>query len=126
MQRDLKLVRLIIIALEDEDVVDGRQGYSEEQISYHGRLLHEGGLVRVNQQRRAIDGQVETAMDGLTWHGHDFAGLIRDESRYWRGIEKCRKATGGVAIPMLMRTLVELSVTDNQTTTGFEALQQGT
>jgi DNA-binding transcriptional ArsR family regulator len=109
MKRDMGLIRLLLLRLEELDQ-DGQsvyhfregdpdidiEGYSWEQISYHYDLADEAGLVDMGS-----DG----IMNGflfrrLTWAGHDFVDAVRDEE-IWRKTKEGALAAGGISIDLV-------------------------
>ena len=88
MRRDCDLIRLILLEVETE--ADGRKpvqvdlsasNYSEDQVSYHIRLLEESGFVR----GRSVGGRIgprpeKWVVFDLTNKGHDFLDAIRSNA----------------------------------------------
>ena len=96
MKRDMDLVRLILLAVESGPAMAPDQleidDYDEETIAYHLLIMGEADLLIV------LDG---TTMDGidatpvrLTWAGHEFLELVRDDSR-WRAVKAQTGKVGG-------------------------------
>ena len=90
MKRDMELVRKILIAIEDSNNTMGSitlnfDNYSDEQVSYHVKLLSENGLIK------AIDASSHDVIawmpTGLTWDGHDYIEAIKDDKR-WQKVKK--------------------------------------
>lgn len=98
MKRDMDLVRKILVAIEEYPEPRGGvpltfEGYSDQDVSYHVKLLAEHGLIE------AIDcstrGEFEWIAKSLVWDGHDFIEAIRDDTR-WSKAKKWVADTGKV------------------------------
>lgn len=86
MKRDMDLVRQLLLRIEEEGTpavpnVPALDGYSEEVVIHHVKLLAQAGLVT------AIDASSFDGPDYLqiemTWQGHDFLASVRDPD-IWR------------------------------------------
>ena len=98
MKRDMELIRKILITIEEFDKTQGEiplkfDGYSDEQVSYHVKILHDHGLIN------AIDDTTDDGMcwmaTGLTWAGHDYIEAIKDDKR-WQKIKEWIRNSGKV------------------------------
>ncbi len=83
MQRDLNLVREILLAVEDSKGpirgVPKIEGYPESQIGYHVIILNEAGLLTAVTER--IGKQIlVVSVERLTWKGHEYLDGLRNES----------------------------------------------
>jgi DNA-binding transcriptional ArsR family regulator len=104
MKRDMELIRKILIALEDSNRTQGViplkfDGYSEDQISYHVKILAEEGIITAIDYSNSSG--FEWIAKGLTWDGHDYIDAIRDEGS-WQKVKEWIKSTGKV---LTMETL---------------------
>lgn len=114
MQRDMDLVRQILLAieaspdpsLEHQPVISG---WSDKDVSYHIVLLKQAAL---------IDGLDTTVMGnpmpmymliGLTWSGHEFLAAARDESRWAKARAKLGGAFNTVTLGLLQEVLVSMA-----------------
>jgi hypothetical protein len=97
MQRDMELVRQILLELEGHnelgrDMQVKASGYSPEQITYHIKLLAEAGYIE------AIDMSSFSGMNwrptSLTWPGHEFLDATRNAS-VWHKVKAEIKDKGG-------------------------------
>ncbi len=85
MERDMELVRKVLIAIEEQyvDVVVYNlkvQGYGQKQVAYHCKILYDAGLI---SDYGASFGNNELGIFGvgsLTWEGHEFLDKIRSET----------------------------------------------
>ena len=104
MKRDMELIRLILITLEECEQTQGPiplkfQGYSDDQISYHIKILAEQGIVRATDCSTNYNFQWRA--NGLTWGGHDYIEAIRDDAR-WQKVKDWIKNAGKI---LTMETL---------------------
>ena len=90
MKRDMDLARNILFEIErkQEPTLGWHnikiKGHSDEETSYHIRLLNQAGLVEAINVSGS-SGYGWKAKD-LTWHGHEFLDIARDPGRW----EKCK------------------------------------
>lgn len=96
MKRDMDLARAILFQVEKSDdpmnwakfAVDE---YSEEQISYHIKLLYQANLIEANDCS-SNDG-LSWKATSLTWHGHEFLDAARNET-FWNKAKNHLKGKG--------------------------------
>jgi Hypothetical protein (DUF2513) len=107
MQRDMDLIRDVLLEIEADPELDGHhwksfaptdevcQRHSTQEVGYHLRLLVEAGFVK---------GVVGTddlpVVSQLTWRGHEFLDNIRDPS-IWRETKERLKGLPTVAIGVM-------------------------
>ena len=113
MKRDMELIRKIVLEIEDAPSGYAPQnfefeGYTSEQISYHGYLIHNAGLA----EGERIDGMgsdsPEALITNLTWAGHEFADAARDESRWKIAMGAVQEKGGSVTLSVLTQLLTAL------------------
>ena len=94
MTRDMDLIREILLAIEaypESNAYDLNLSFtehSEDEVSYHCRLLFDAGLIDAKFFPANI-GPDDWAIKGLTWAGHEFLEASRDDSRW----NKAKKIT---------------------------------
>ena len=81
MKRDLDLIRLILLETEKNDqpmqsVRISAEGFSDQEVSYHVRLLHEAGYVHANNMSHLRG--IAWYPKSLTWAGHEFLDATRN------------------------------------------------
>jgi hypothetical protein len=104
MQRDMDLIRDLLILMEDDQRLDGTQWLEVKQadfpsqplenVAYHVRLLVEAGFVRGN-----IGGDMP-AVSRLTWEGHEFLDNIKDVG-VWEKTKERLQGIPGVALTVV-------------------------
>lgn len=111
MKRDMDLAREILLALEempaDEEVELNLEGYSQEEISYHVRLLSEAGLIEAED--RSGYGGDDWQPERLTWAGHDFLEASRDQGRWEKATKLVKEKVGGITLDALKAILIKLA-----------------
>lgn len=112
MQRNMDLVRMILLRLESSPT--GRAprdleitSFRPEEVGYHAHIMKQEGLIEgVNTTHLASPGP-EVKPTSLTWKGHEFLELARDQDRWNRAkmiIDKVR----GAPISVWMKVLTDL------------------
>jgi len=96
MKRDMDLARAILLQVEKSDdlkdwVKITVDGHSEEQISYHIKLLDQANLIEATDCSSA-DG-LSWKATSLTWHGHEFLDAARNET-FWNKAKSYLKGKG--------------------------------
>ncbi|MGA3169662.1 MAG: DUF2513 domain-containing protein [Chthoniobacteraceae bacterium] len=92
MKRDMELVRLLLLRVEQGEVPAALGSYPEEEIVYNSALMIEAGLIKGRTVYDAAVGQVTgTIMERLTWEGHDFLDAARNETVWNKAKEKVLK-----------------------------------
>ncbi len=106
MKRDMDLVRLILLKIEDRYhstaiynlTIDG---YDTETIAYHCKILNEAGLISDYNARYAGDEIYVFGVGPLTWDGNDFLDKIRDDSQ-WKKVKDTISQKG---LPLVIDTI---------------------
>lgn len=101
MQRDMDLIRDLLLELESNPLCDGRRfinldmpGRSIEEIDYHLGLLLEAGYLKGTQTMSTI------SVSSMTWEGHEFLDNIKDPG-IWSKTKERAKVIPGVALKVL-------------------------
>ncbi|MGE6995457.1 DUF2513 domain-containing protein [Pseudomonas sp. NPDC047961] len=107
MQRDMDLIRLLLLKVEALPIPVNSMGvlreadlgdleFSHEEIAYHWNLIVEAGLIE--QPGNTPKGLL--AVRRLTWKGHDFVDSVRDDD-VWQKTRKGALAAGGMSIDLV-------------------------
>lgn len=111
MRRDPDLCRALLLALEDDPKLSGSknytvEGFSEEEISYHVKLLHEAGFIE------ARDASTMNSFKWyplrLTWQGHEFLDAARDDTRWEKAKDIVKDKTGALSFEVIKEVLLKL------------------
>ena len=110
MERNMDLVRLLLLQIEKEYVSTAIinlkvDGYSMEEVGYHCSILEEAGLISSYAPRYASDSLYFFTVGHLTWEGHDFLDKIRDDSM-WGKVKTIAKKKG---IPLFIDTIKSIA-----------------
>jgi len=110
MKRDMDLVRAILLAVESQPDQPGWvdveiEGYPAEAVVYHVRLLDEAGLIE------AVDltthGGIDWRPKRLTWAGHEFLDLARNDKVWKKAMASLSKVGVKVSLPLLQKLLAD-------------------
>jgi hypothetical protein len=111
MKRDMDLIRKILFHVEKCDNLQfAIEGYEEQCVAYHVRLLVEAGLLHAVAQT-CLSGTIvlqECGHTGLTWAGHEFLEASRDEG-LWTKAKMAAGSTGGMVLDVLKSVLIGLT-----------------
>ncbi len=110
MKRDMELVRLILLKIEEEyqstaiynlDI----PGYNKETVAYHCKILYEAGFIS-DYKARYADNEINMfGVGSLTWDGSDFLDKIRDNTQ-WKKVKETITQKG---LPMIVDTIKSIS-----------------
>ena len=87
MQRNMDLVRTILMRIEESpsgwaEHPFGIAGFTPEQVGYHAHIMMEDGLIEGVDITRMGGKGPEAMPQALTWKGHEFLDLARDQKRW--------------------------------------------
>ena len=88
MKRDMDLCRDILLNLEEKPFAAGTfkveiAGKSEQDVSYHLKLLAQAGLVEAENLSRSSQ-NMKWRANSLTWDGHEFLEASRNQGTWDR------------------------------------------
>ena len=111
MQRDLDLIRKIVLAVESlptGTVVDeiAIAGYTEEQIGYHSYLIVDSGLAEGVDVGTLADKSPNWRILHLTSAGHDFADAARNDTTWNKATGIVKEKVGTATIEIVKEVLV--------------------
>lgn len=116
MKRDMGLIREILLQVEarpsvnDWDLVE-IEGRSQEEISYHVKMLDDAGLVEAIDMRSFGPDGYRYAPKFLTVWGHDFLDSIRSPS-VWEKVKQQLVPIGGSASLEVVKAIAKKAVAD--------------
>jgi hypothetical protein len=112
MQRNMDLVRTILLRLENSpsgwaphDL--GIQSYTPEEVAYHAHIMKQEGLIEAVTRARLDSTGPEALPRSLTWSGHEFLDLARDQER-WNRAKSIINKLGGAPIAVWTKVLTDL------------------
>ena len=106
MKRDMDLVRLILLEIEDKysstAIYDlAIDVYDTEMVAYHCKILYEAGLISDYKAQYADNEIYVFGVGSLTWDGNDFLEKIRDDSQ-WKKVKETITKKG---LPLVVDTI---------------------
>ena len=102
MRREKELELKILLEIEEHcdgrrpRMMGGVEGYSEDQVEYHLRLLVNAGYVETSKSSMRF-------VRGLTLAGHDYLDSIRPSELAVRIGQSRSRVGGGVTVPLSCR-----------------------
>jgi hypothetical protein len=117
MQRNMDLVRTILMRIEDSPSgwaahPFGIAGFVPEQVEYHAHIMIEDRLIEAvdatDMRRMGLKPELRAA---LTWKGHEFLDLARDQKR-WNQAKAIIHKVGSAPLSVWMKVLNDLLLKD--------------
>jgi Hypothetical protein (DUF2513) len=112
MQRNMDLVRMILLRMEADP--SGRapndlgiRSYERDQVGYHAHIMAQEGLIEAIEVTGFESTGPEVIPTGLTWKGHEFLDLARDQER-WNKAKAIIAKVGTAPISVWMKVLGDL------------------
>jgi hypothetical protein len=112
MQRNMDLVRTILLRMEGyssgwapHDL--GIKGFSPEEVGYHCHIMMQEGLIEGNDVTSSASAGPEVIPKSLTWKGHEFLDLARDQER-WNRAKAVIAKVGSAPISVWGKVLSDL------------------
>jgi hypothetical protein len=86
MQRDMELIRKIMLSVEGGDLQGNVNGYDNNALNYHKALLIEAKLVegKAAYSLSLLPNDIPQGViiKRITWEGHDFIDAIRSDTKW--------------------------------------------
>ena len=112
MQRDMELIRKILITIEDKyvDVALNSSeisidGYDMKTIGYHCSILHDAGLLDYFKGQYGGNELLFFFVGRLTWDGHEFLDKIKNDT-VWNRTTTTIKEKG---VPFVLDAVKEIA-----------------
>jgi repressor of nif and glnA expression len=114
MKRDMDLIRKILLYAEESESSDipkvTIQGYTEEQINYHLKLLNDANLVTsVKVTPITESGFKMITPRRLTWEGHEFLDAARDDTTWQKAKKVVTEKGGSLTFEVIKGVLAQLA-----------------
>jgi hypothetical protein len=116
MQRNIELIRGILLQLEGHD--SGMlphelevPGFTTEQVRYHVRIMQQGGLLEDVyadhfHSAKSTERQVRVL---ITWQGHEFLDAARSQPLWHKAGAEIRKAGMNATFELMKQVLMNLA-----------------
>ncbi len=108
----MELIRSLLIhfeeyesfAFEKETLIEG---YSKKLIDYHLLLLAQAGFIIYEADRSSTnpDRLIRVYPFGLSWAGHEFLDLSKNETLWKKAKDKLQNTTGALSLHLLKQLL---------------------
>ena len=114
MQRDMELIRAILLQLAEHDHGFAPPefelaGYSEEQIGFHVHLMGQAGLLQTVDATTHSDPSPRAMPLAITWQGYEFLDAARSDSLWKKAGSQIAKAGVSVSFEILKQVLMGLA-----------------
>ena len=114
MQRDIELIRKMLLEIESRDNVfmPSDDPDDHQLVAYHLLQLQEGGLIVGIDAIQRPGGEVIVqvkAQPRLTWAGHEFVDAARNDALWKEATEKVGNELGTVSFAVLTQLLAQLA-----------------
>jgi hypothetical protein len=114
MQRNMDLVRTILKKIENSPFAGetepfGIHGFTPEQVGYHAHIMMQEGLIEGCDVTHMDSTAPEAIPTGLTWKGHEFLDLARDQER-WNRAKAIIGKIGSAPISVWTKVLTDLAM----------------
>jgi Hypothetical protein (DUF2513) len=112
MQRNMDLVRTILMRIEASpsgwaEHPFGIVGFTPEAVRYHAHIMLENGLIESVDVTSVRSKSPEAMPQALTWKGHEFLDLARDQKR-WNQAHAVIRTVGSAPISVWTKVLNDL------------------
>jgi hypothetical protein len=109
----MDLVRMILLRIEGTPSGHrlpsnfGIFGFTPEEVGHHAHIVMQEGLIEGCDTTNFESTELEAIPTSLTWKGHEFLDLARDQERWNRAREIIAKV-GGAPISVWTKVLTDL------------------
>jgi Hypothetical protein (DUF2513) len=114
MKRDMELIRKMVLAVEEaptgyapDDL--GLVGYTDEEVAYHAYLMVQAGLATGIETTHMGSTSPSTQLTRLTWEGHEFASMARDDTA-WNEVKRIVQEKGGAVSVDVIKALLTQAI----------------
>jgi hypothetical protein len=113
MKRDMELIRKMVLTVEDApdgyapDLIP-MEGYSDEQVAYHAWLIIQAGLATGPITTCSGNSGPTAQILNLTWDGHEFAAMARDDTAWNKTMGIVREKGGAVTLDVMKALLTQV------------------
>ena len=106
MKRDMDLFRKVLLAVEaipsvPHWVAITVDGYPQDEVAYHARLALDAELI----EAKFLPGTNDFIVKRLTFAGHEFLDIARDDTRWQSAKEKVLSTAGTLTVEALKTVL---------------------
>jgi hypothetical protein len=116
MKRDMDLVRLILIRIEDAAHGEfdtgslSPEGYDRRTVAQHVELLEEARLLEANLLRLESEGAIGGRVERLTWDGHEYLAAVRNATIWSRTKKLVGEKLGSAPLEVFKSVATKLAL----------------
>jgi hypothetical protein len=111
MKRDLELIKQILLRVESRDHVErdfSIPGYNDKVVAYHVAIMEQAGLLDAIVHKM-LDGTMEGIPIRMTWLGHEWIDLARDNGRWKKAKKLVKEKVGSVSVELMKVLLTNMA-----------------
>jgi hypothetical protein len=113
MERDMNLVRAILMKVAQQEVVDSQHeihidSYSPDLTRYHIHIMNQGELLSAISIKNSSNIIPKYVAVCLTWQGHDFLAAACDETRWKKAMAMVQDQGNSITVGVLIQLLSSL------------------
>ncbi len=85
MKRDMELIKIILLNIENDEANNKIEDYEEEEIMYNKFLLNEAGYIDAiiaTYTEGASSRLAKVHVKNLTWKGHELLDVLKDDNKF--------------------------------------------
>ncbi len=85
MKRDMELIKIILLNIENDKANNKIEGYEEQEVMYNKFLLNEAGYIDAiiaKDTESASSKLVRVYVENLTWKGHELLDVLKDDNKF--------------------------------------------
>jgi hypothetical protein len=110
MKREMNLVRAILMEVEQQEMVDSQhrihiENYDPAIVNYHIHVMKQGELLSAIDVKDQSNPIPKYSAVCLTWQGHEFLEVARDETRWERAMGVVQNQGNSVTVGILIQIL---------------------
>ena len=110
MQRDMDLIRAILLKLEEHPHGFAPnqleiEGFTREQVGFHAALMHQAGLIDAAKVTAISDLSPSAVALSITWEGYEFLAASKNEGNWKKGTSSVMAKAGAIGFDVLKAVL---------------------
>ncbi len=111
MKRDLELVKQILLRVEGRELIErdfSIQGYDAKVVAYHVAIMEQAGLLDAIVHKM-LDGTMEGIPIRMTWQGHEWLDLARNDNTWEKAKKLVKEKAGSVSFEIMKFVLTQMA-----------------
>lgn len=116
MRRDMDLIRSLLLVIErgtepqklpSSSIII--QGIDEATIACHIGMLVDAELIEAGHSRSGTGSHDQYLIRKLTWKGHEFIGLARNDTTWMKARSRAEKVGGALSLEVFKQVLADVA-----------------